>query len=75
MRDTYVEKFEVYLEQESYSFEVGLIYNHESFIVGKKSKIILHPVLSLGRNNVSVQNMENIKVTAHLVNNQNIKSS
>ena len=75
MRDTYVEKFEVYLEQESYSFDVGLIYNHESFIVGKKSKIILHPVLSLGRNNVSVQNMENIKVTAHLVNNQNIKSS
>jgi len=75
VRDTYVEKFEVYLEQESYSFDVGLIYNHESFIVGKKSKIILHPVLSLGRNNVSVQNMENIKVTAHLVNNQNIKSS
>jgi hypothetical protein len=75
VRDTYAETFSIYLDQEIYSFEVGLIYNHESFIVGKKSKIILHPVLKLGGKNISLLNMQNIKVTANLVNNQNIKSS
>lgn len=54
---------------------MGLIYNHESFIVGKKSKIILHPVLKLGGQKISLLNMQNITLTANLVNNQNIKSS
>ena len=52
-----------------------MIYNHESFIVGKKSKVILHPVLKLGSEKVSLENMKNIRVTVNLVNNQNIKSS
>jgi hypothetical protein len=52
-----------------------MIYNHESFIVGNKSKVILHPVLKLGSEKVSLENMKNIRVTANLVNNQNIKSS
>lgn len=75
IRDNFVEKFSIYLSQEQYLFDVGLIYNHESFIVGKKSKVVLHPVLKLGNSKVSVENMENIRVSANLVNNQNIKSS
>jgi hypothetical protein len=48
VKDSYADKFYVNLYPESYSFDVGLIYNHESFIVGKKAKVVLHPTLKLG---------------------------
>ena len=52
-----------------------MLYNSESFIVGKKAKVILHPVLKLGQEKISVQNLSNVSIKVDLNNNLNVKSS
>jgi hypothetical protein len=43
----YAESYQKKFEEEKYKFEVGYIYNTESFIVGHKAKVILHGRLSM----------------------------
>ena len=78
VKDGYCEMISVSVPQESYNFRVGYIYGSESFIVGNKTKIILHPRLTLGSNNnvkMNLELLEDVKITVDMVNNQNIKSS
>ena len=45
MVGSYAELFDVKVPAEKYDFKVFCLYNHETFIVGNKAKIILHPRL------------------------------
>ena len=68
----------VSVPNESYSFNVGYIYGSESFIVGNKTKIMLHPRLTLGSNSnvkMNLELLEDVKITVDMLNNQDIKSS
>ena len=57
-----------------YDFDVGYIYGPESFIVGNKSKIILHPRLTINNHNVSVKLLKKVTITTTLLNNMGLKN-
>ena len=59
---------------ESYSLDLGYIYNAESFVVGQKAKIVLHGRLKLGNKQFSITKLKNTKIKVNLTNSQNIKS-
>lgn len=54
---------------------MGYIYNSESFIVGRKAKIILHGRLSMNDKTMSLELLKNVKATVTVTNNQDIKTS
>jgi hypothetical protein len=71
----YAESFQKKFEEEKYKFDVGYIYNTESFIVGRKAKIILHGRLSMNGKSMNLQLLKNTKVTVTVTNNQDIKTT
>jgi hypothetical protein len=54
VKDKFAERKYVSIGQENYQFNASYIYNTESFIVGKKCKVIIHPVLKLGNTPISL---------------------
>ena len=78
MKDGYCEKINVEVPSEEYSFKVGYIYGDESFIVGNKTKVILHPRLYLQADEemkINLKLLKEVKISVELLNNQNIKST
>ena len=78
VKDGYCEMIGVHVPDESYNFNIGYIYGSESFIVGNKTKIVLHPRLTLGPKKnlkMNLDLLEDVKIMVEMVNNQNIKSS
>ena len=67
----------MYVPMEDYRLEVGYIYGSESFIVGNKAKIILHPRLYLQANSMKVDLglVKDVKITVDMENNQGIKNT
>ena len=67
------------MPQEAYSLDVKYFYNPESFIVGNKAKIILHPTLELGESKdcqrVSLQLLKNIRIKVEMEDSENIRSA
>ena len=70
----FAEKFNQYFEEEKYTFNVSYIYNPESFIVGRKAKIILHGRLSIKNYPMSLELLRNTKVKVIVTNFQQIQS-
>jgi hypothetical protein len=60
------------LKAEQYKFEVGYIYNNESFIVGKKAKVSLHGRLTMNNCSMSLELLQNIKIKVIVTNNKKI---
>lgn len=52
---------------------MSYIYNAESFIVGRKAKVVLHGRLLIGNRPMSLTLLRNIKVRVILTNSQQIK--
>ena len=50
------------------------LYNGESFIVGKKAKVVLHGRLLMNGKVMSLQLLKEIKVAVNVVNNQGIST-
>lgn len=59
---------------EQYKFDVGYLFNTESFLVGKKAKIILHGRLSMNDSPMSLQLLNSTKATVNITNHQNIST-
>ena len=77
VKEGYCESIEVDVPVEDYRLEVGYIYGSESFIVGNKAKIILHPRLYLQANSMKVDLglVKDVKITVDMENNQGIKNT
>lgn len=71
----FAEKFSKFFEEERYNFNVSYIYNPESFIVGRKTKIILHGRLSIKNYPMSLELLKNTKVKVIVTNFQRIKTA
>lgn len=71
----YAEIIWVDIANENYTFNIDYIYHSESFVVGNKAKIILHPTLKLLEENVSLERMKNITIKVMTNNNQDIVST
>lgn len=50
IKDSFAEQLFINVPKEEYKLKVGYIYGGESFLVGNKAKVILHPRLSLQSN-------------------------
>lgn len=78
VKDDFAERFTVTVPRESYYLHINYIYNNESFIVGSKAKILLHPRLKLPFDtevDVSFKLLEKVKILVTLTNNLGIKST
>jgi hypothetical protein len=65
----------VLIQSEGYSFECEYLYHTETFIVGNKAKVIIHPVLKLNGDHASPSRIRNLSINVSSINNQNISSS
>lgn len=78
MKDGFAERFVVTVPRESYYLDISYIYNNESFIVGSKAKILLHPHLRMpfdAEVDVSFKLLEKTRIVVTLTNNLGIRSS
>ncbi len=57
-----------------YNLHIDFLYHSESFLVGKKARIILHPRLKMEEEPISLKLLQNSEITVTLINNQKIKS-
>ena len=77
-KEQYAEKISVRVPMEEYKLRVGYIYGAESFLVGTKAKVILHPMLSLSSNRantVSLGLLSKTKITVQMMNAQGTPTS
>lgn len=74
MKDLFYEKVPVRVPAEEYNMTIGYIFGSESFIVGHKGKIVLHPRLYLETEDeeiqVSLALLKDIKVKVEMPRNQ-----
>ena len=74
MKDLFYEKVPVRVPAEEYNMTIGYIFGSESFIVGHKGKIVLHPRLYLETEEeeiqVSLALLKDIKVKVAMPQNQ-----
>lgn len=78
VKDKYAESIEVNVARESYRLEVGYIYGSESFLVGNKARVVLHPRLFMEHSKStrpSLKLLEKVKVSVTTRNNKGISST
>lgn len=63
VKDSYAELIDVAIPAESYSWNIGYIYGYESFIVGNKAKIAIHPRLKLQDECIGLKILTKSKIT------------
>lgn len=68
----YAERIPIQFVREAYQLNIGYIYNEESFLIGKKAKILLNARLTLSDIIMNLELLTNIKVTATVTNSQGI---
>lgn len=71
----YAEQLYVNINREQFIFTCDYLYHSESFIVGNKARIILHPTLKLNEKTTSLSRLQKVSITISAVNNQNISST
>ena len=65
---------EIYLPQETYDFDAGILLSQESLIPGQKAALAIRPHLSLGGEEVDPGLIEEPKLTVRLVDQDGIES-
>ncbi len=71
----YAEQLFVNINSEQFNFTCDYLYHSESFIVGNKARIVLHPTLKLNEKTTSLSRLQKVSITVAAINNQNISST
>jgi hypothetical protein len=73
--NSYAEQLFINIQSEQFRFACDYLYHSESFIVGNKARIVLHPALKLNEETTSLSRLQKVSITVAAVNNQNISST
>ena len=68
--DDFAELSTITIQQESYEFKCSYIYNHESFLMGNKAKIIVQPRLYVNNTPASLDLVQDTKITVTTYNEE-----
>lgn len=63
------------ISSEQFRFTCDYLYHSESFVVGNKARIVLHPALKLNEESTSLTRLQRVSITISAVNNQGISST
>lgn len=74
VKDGFAELIPIEVQAEAYNWSIGYIYNSESFIVGTKAKVVIHPRLSLYGEPLPLNLLKDTKISVGMTNSQGIKS-
>ena len=73
VKDSYAEKIYTVINPEEYNLNIGYLYSPESFIVGNKARVALHPRLTLAydtEKKVSLKLLDKVSISVSLKNAQ-----
>jgi hypothetical protein len=73
--NNYAECISVNVNSEQFIFTCDYLYHSESFIVGNKARIILHPTLKLNDKLTTLARLQKVSITISSTNNQDILST